>query len=623
MEPDQTTRKRPPPRGTRTAEVRHRNALPEGHVLYWYRIQAVLGQGGFGITYRAFDTNLQRIVAIKEYLPSGVAVRERNQKLHPISEEAEEHYHWGFERFVAEARVLAHFNHPNIVRVLNVFEANNTAYIVMEYEAGRSLMALVRQGIQYSEPAALELAAALMSGLEQVHDAGFVHRDVKPGNILVSESSPPVLIDFGSARFAMSGKTQLLTAVVSPGYAPYEQYEGTGDRQGPWTDIYGLGATLYVLASGGKRPVDAIGRGNARLQGQDDPYVSAAAVGRRRYSARFLRAIDAALAFSGEDRPQSVAEWRALFPGLDAPRAAMAGALPRVAPGARWASRLAARIRAAFARDASLDERRPTPIVTERLSIRSHVPVGARTPGTVFRDPLAAGGEGPEMIVVPGGAFEMGDASGAGTASERPMHPVNLAEPFAIGVAPVTFDDYDPFARLTGRALPDDHGWGRADRPAVNVSWRDARAYVDWLVEQTGIAYRLPSEAEWEYAARAGTRTRYWWGDEVGEAQACCDGCGSPWDGQQSSPIGSFPANAFGLVDTLGNVWEWVEDAWHQDYVGAPADGSAWAGGNGSLRVARGGAWNYVPRHTSCASRVSYTVDHRSSNLGFRVALTL
>ena len=338
--PGQTTSQRRRSPGARTAEVRHRNALPEGHVLYWYRIQAVLGQGGFGITYRAFDTNLERIVAIKEYLPTGVAVRERNQKLHPISDEAEEHYRWGFERFVAEARVLARFNHPNIVRVLNVFEANNTAYIVMEYEAGRSLMALVRQGVEYGETAALDLAAALMSGLEQVHDAGFVHRDVKPGNILVSEDSPPVLIDFGSARFAMSGKTQLLTAVVSPGYAPYEQYEGTGERQGPWTDIYGLGATLYVLVSRGKRPVDAIGRGNARLNGKDDPYVPALSVGKRRYSARFLRAIDAALAFASDDRPQSVAEWRTLFPELDAPRGAAAGAAPPHRPGVRWARRV-------------------------------------------------------------------------------------------------------------------------------------------------------------------------------------------------------------------------------------------------------------------------------------------
>jgi len=171
----------------------------------------------------------------------------------------------------------------------------------------------------------------------------------------------------------------------------------------------------------------------------------------------------------------------------------------------------------------------------------------------------------------------------------------------------------------------------RADEPyrvpfAIGKRYRVTQAYPSQVTHVTpasqyAVDMALPVGTA-IYAARAGTNTRYWWGDEVGEAQACCDGCGSPWDGQQSSPVGSFPANAFGLVDALGNVWEWVEDAWHQDYLGAPADGSAWAG-NGSLRVARGGAWNYVPRHTSCASRVSYTVDHRSSNLGFRVALTL
>ena len=137
------------------AEVRHRNALPEGHELYWYRIEAVLGQGGFGITYRAYDTNLERVVAIKEYLPSGVAVRDVDLALHPVSAEAEEHFHWGFDRFVGEARVLARFNHPNIVRVLNVFEANNSAYIVMEYEQGQSLLD-IRDELQGAIAAALE-----------------------------------------------------------------------------------------------------------------------------------------------------------------------------------------------------------------------------------------------------------------------------------------------------------------------------------------------------------------------------------------------------------------------------------------------------------------------------------
>jgi formylglycine-generating enzyme required for sulfatase activity len=227
------------------------------------------------------------------------------------------------------------------------------------------------------------------------------------------------------------------------------------------------------------------------------------------------------------------------------------------------------------------------------------------------------------MVVLPAGRFQMGDASHTGAASERPVHEVAIASAFAIGVAPITFEDYRCFAAAQGRAMPDDHGWGTGTRPIINVSWRDARDYASWLARETGLDYRLPSEAEWEYAARAGADTLYWWGDAIGVARANCDGCGSEWDNVQTSPVGSFAANDFGLVDMLGNVWEWVQDAWHQDYAGAPVDGSAWQGGNEHLRVARGGAWNYEPRHMRCASRVGYTLAHRSSNLGFRIALGL
>jgi formylglycine-generating enzyme required for sulfatase activity len=217
----------------------------------------------------------------------------------------------------------------------------------------------------------------------------------------------------------------------------------------------------------------------------------------------------------------------------------------------------------------------------------------------------------------------MGDPSGAGGASERPAHDVTIAEPFAICVAPITFDDYQRFTDSSQRPLPDDEGWGTATRPVINVSWLHALEYSAWLAQETGLRYRLASEAEWEYAARAGASTHYWWGDRVGVGHASCDGCGSDWDNAQTSPVGSFPANAFGLVDMLGNVWEWVEDAWYPSHTGAPIDGSARHGGNENLRVARGGAWNYEPRHVRCPSRVGYTLGHRSSNVGFRVVLEL
>ena len=250
-------------------------------------------------------------------------------------------------------------------------------------------------------------------------------------------------------------------------------------------------------------------------------------------------------------------------------------------------------------------------------------PTDARPgPGDVFRDCAGC----PEMVVIPAGSFRMGCVSGRDCYSrEQPVHPVTISRPFALSRHEMTFDEYDRFAAATGRSRPDDEGWGRGRRPAVNVSWNDAQAYVSWLSAETGVRYRLPSEAEWEYAARAGTTTAYSWGNEIGSNRASCYLCGSQWDGEMTATVGSFGANAWGLHDMHGNVWEWVEDCWHETYVGAPADGSAWtAGGNCGLRVLRGGSWLGDPRDLRAASRYGDDAGGRNYDIfGFRVARTL
>jgi formylglycine-generating enzyme required for sulfatase activity len=246
--------------------------------------------------------------------------------------------------------------------------------------------------------------------------------------------------------------------------------------------------------------------------------------------------------------------------------------------------------------------------------------------GTVFLDRLKLGGEGPTMIVVPAGTFQMGDIQGGGDQDEKPVHIVRIRRPFAIGRYEVTFDDYDRFANVTGRKAPDDIGWGRGRRPVVNISWQDAKKYSDWLSEQTGKRYRLPTEAEWEYAARAGTEMAYWWGKELISGMANCYGCGSQWDKMKTAPVGSFKANAFGLHDTAGNVWEWVEDCWHNNYYGAPADGSAWlepGGKDCGQRVMRGGSYFSGPAHLRTSYRRPDLVTHRFQLIGFRLARDL
>ena len=263
------------------------------------------------------------------------------------------------------------------------------------------------------------------------------------------------------------------------------------------------------------------------------------------------------------------------------------------------------------------------------VAIGSLVLQGEETPRTsiVFQDVLRDGTPLPEMIGIPTGTFEMGDLSGDGNSDERPVREVTFRTPFAISKFEVTFDDYDRFAKAEGRPLPNDEGWGRGSRPVINVSWEDANAYADWLSEQTGKQYRLPTEAEWEYAARAGTTTRFPWGNNRARGRANCRDCGSEWDDKRrTAPVGSFEKNPWELRDTAGNVWEWTEDCWHEDYAGAPTDGSAWldsSAGDCSLRVKRGGSWYSASKGIRSANRDSLKPGLRTDNTGFRLVRTL
>jgi formylglycine-generating enzyme required for sulfatase activity len=242
-------------------------------------------------------------------------------------------------------------------------------------------------------------------------------------------------------------------------------------------------------------------------------------------------------------------------------------------------------------------------------------------------DPFKEGSDCPEMIVVPAGRFLMGSPEGQGNDRERPQHEVTLTKPFAVAKFELTFDEWDACAARRGcRRDVSDSGWGRGRRPAMNMSWDDAQAYVKWLSGITGKPYRLLSEAEYEYAARAGGQTKYPWGDDIklsGETMANCNGCGSQLGGKQTATVGSFPANLFGLYDMVGNVSEWTQDCWNDNYTGAPADGSPWTNGNCNFRIVRGGSWGDNPGWLRLALRYGDPAGGRGDRVGFRVARTL
>ncbi|HUJ38060.1 MAG TPA: serine/threonine-protein kinase [Hyphomicrobium sp.] len=290
-------------------------ALPSGTVLVGdYRIERVLGAGGFGVTYLAEELALGRPVTIKEYFPSDIALRSEGVEVVPRSQDAAGDYTWGLERFIEEAQTLAKFNHTNIVQLHRYFRDNKTGYMVLHFEEGQSLKGWLKALGRAPRQKELDIVLApLLDALEMIHKADFLHRDIAPDNIIIRKSGDPVLIDFGSARGEVATRSKTISALVKPGYSPYEQYAETSKRQGPWTDIYAMGATLYHAVTG-KRPPDAPSRM------VKDEIVPAAEAALSSYRAGFLKAIDKALKLNIEARPQSIAAWRGDLLVPDPPR---------------------------------------------------------------------------------------------------------------------------------------------------------------------------------------------------------------------------------------------------------------------------------------------------------------
>ena len=298
------TRPKPEYKGTAVNETQHKLALPKGTRIGDFEFHRVLGHGGFGITYLGWNLALDIPVAIKEYLPADLATRESDLSVVPQSSQAMADFQWGLDRFIDEARILARFQHPNIVRVHHFFQANRTAYIVMEYAEGETLSAYLNRKGVLTEAELKAILHPILDGLEVVHRADFLHRDIKPGNIIIrDEDDSPVLLDFGAARLAIGAKSRSVTSIVTPGYAPIEQYESRGN-QGPWTDIYALGCVCYRALTDDV-PIPAMDRVRR------DPLIPVSERCKGNASHPFLAAIDHALQVDESARPQSASEWRA------------------------------------------------------------------------------------------------------------------------------------------------------------------------------------------------------------------------------------------------------------------------------------------------------------------------
>ena len=297
--------------------IDHVHALPPGTRFEEYRLDAVLGAGGFGITYRAYDANLDKFVAIKEYLPVEFATRTEASTVVPHSNADAQDYHWGLTRFLDEARTLARFDHTHLNKVHRFFESNGTAYMVLEYIHGETLADRLSRELYLEETTLMRLLEEVLSGLAVMHEAGYVHRDIKPGNLMLrEEDGSAVVLDFGAARQAVGQRSKPITSILTPGYAPIEQYDSKADDVGPWSDIYALGMVAYRCISGlgDSELPDAVTRGRTQRKGQVD-LLSAVEAGKGRYSPKLLEAIDWAMAVDEGDRPQGVEAWRQALAG--------------------------------------------------------------------------------------------------------------------------------------------------------------------------------------------------------------------------------------------------------------------------------------------------------------------
>jgi len=555
------------------------DALPAGTRIGGYTIEGTLGQGGFGIVYRGRQRSSDVVVAIKEYMPTELAFR-AGRAVQPRSGEAAIHFEECLKRFRDEAIALLKFRHyPNIVTIRDFLELNGTAYLIMEYVDGVTLSTFIsqreRSGKPFVQSELLRIAIPIAEGLEYIHSANILHRDIKPSNILIRlENERPVLIDFGAMKHEFAGRTKSM-APYTPGYAALEQV--ANGQLGPWTDIYSFGAVLWRILAGQKRPSQNDGvnpptvesRAAALLSGKEDPMQSALKLAAGTMNKQFLLAIDHCLKVRSEHRIKN---------GRD----------------------LLGILRTLSAAD-SLE-------VTHNLN-------GRVARGTVLQDRPYS----PRIVVIPSGSYRMGSpASELGhVTDEAPLHFVEIPYELCVGVFPVTFSEWDACVESSGCKgySPDDLGWGRGRRPVINVSWEDAQAYCDWLTEMTGYKYRLLTESEWEYVARAGSGSRFHFGESISELEANYSRmCGGTVE------VGRYSPNEFGLYDVHGNVWEWTQDKYHADYAMAPIDGTAWDDGTSQWRVLRGGAWTDPADGIRSAVRNRNRKNCRSSVYGFRVA---
>jgi len=621
--------------------MEHTNALPVGTMLIHYKILSVLGQGGFGITYKVLDTHLDKTMVIKEYMPKQFASRSSDLSTVACIPKDRDTFEWGMKRFLEEARVLSKFDHISIVKAVNFINANGTAYFVMDFYEGQTLEDYINQhpNKQYTQDEILSVLMPIIEGLKAVHEQGFLHRDIAPDNIFLRINRPPILIDFGASRNALGTKSQNISAIVKHGYSPPEQYT-SDSAQDTTTDLYAISAVMYEMITG-KRPPESTHRQTQIFNNNEDPIENIVTKFKGKFEPSFLQTIQQGLSLRQKERIQTIREYQEglvreseIEPPPPPPSSSnrgiivvimvaiiviLGGILYQPTPTPVTNSELVAQ-----ADTKQLVE--PTPIAKVEPSVdeKSDTNKSVRLP------------HAPSMIRISAGSYTMG--SDSGDDDKKPPHRVEIGYDFEIGKYEVTIGEYKECVADGGCRNPE---WledgskyhihtGSDDYykkmcledtcPIIGVSWDDAKSYTQWLSQKRGERYRLPTEAEWEYVARAGTATRWSFGSD--EKELGKYGWYNTNSDNKTHPVGEKLPNPWGLHDIHGNVWEWCEDWYTADYKNTPKDGTANNQGAKEYRVLRGGSWIDFADWSRSSVRFWYYPAYRDYVWGFRLLRT-
>jgi eukaryotic-like serine/threonine-protein kinase len=556
-----------------------------------YKIEYVLGKGGFGITYYAVGLDKKQYI-VKEYCPAENVGRSKTGGLIPSRYGNE--FEQGKKKFIYEAKTLAQFKDSNIVRTMDPFEENGTAYMVMEFIEGKRLSQELKEvptGKKLSVDRVTEIVDVLVKVLTTVHAKGLYHLDIKPENIIRTDDGGIVLVDFGSCRQVKFGAKSLRT--FDPRYAPPELIAANGAIRA-YSDVFELGMLLHTLLVG-KPPASSFER---FFDPTNDPISPS-------LPPEWASLIRSAIALQPSERHQSVGNWWRKIKGGEGERVKESKTV----------------------KDKEGEKGRllTFSFQTEKVKVNGRKIEIIKSPeqeATYFVEDLG-NGVTLEMVYVPAGQLIMGSVGNHPT-NELPQHTVNVPA-FYLSKYPITQAQY---LEIVGENYSAFSGF---QRPVEKVSWQDAQEFCKKLFKLRNKAYSLPSEAQWEYACRANTQTTFYFGEQISSDLANYDASRSfyndPYgvDGKKletTTNVEMFSPNYFGLYDLYGNVWEWCLDTWHENYTGAPKDGSAWVDkSNNNHRVVRGGSWKDYPVNCRSASRNKYAPDTKANNIGFRIAL--